>query len=335
MIDSQLQAVARHVRHGLGERRQAIGKAIGIGAGIAAISSSAQADEDPSPTPGTGGQFGIEPTATSPSSILPTPTQGQFASQPTSTASSEPPPEEPTETPMPETSEPTAAPTATQASFQAEEPIDGTGQAVPCPHPFSPFGWFCLPWPGGPWYPVFPSDEVANLTGVHWYGVNLDGETGALTGTAFARGGQELSRCEVTMDGEMHVLSLSDAQNQLDASLSVEFPREGVARIVGQLNGEPIDISIEAGEPLDNQATALPLDRGQELLLLQWSPAFEEVSSLVEIASPEGSGPLEGPGKCAVLGFFTGIGCIGAIAAVPLLGVLQCYENIQQGSSQC
>lgn len=327
MTDISIHELVHRLRLGLGDRRHTLAKAIGIGAGAAGIATTVKAQDEfaANPTPGpeptsTPGQLVIEPSptmgqlTTEPSPTTePTPTMGSFTSQPTLEPTSEPVPEEPTATAVPDDG-------------------DMTGQED-CPPMAAEIKWFCWPSPLDVWYPIFPPDDVADETGVAWYGVRLDRENGVLAGTAYTRGGQELSRCELGSDGEVYQLSLSDAQAELNGSFTVEFAPDRTARIGGDLHGQPIDFSLSVDQPERDALPVPALEQGHTLLLRQWSPAFYELADLLEIAAPEG-GPLEGPGACAVLGFLAGANCL-VWLGVPPVGYEVCYDRIERASEVC
>jgi hypothetical protein len=303
MVSRALRELSTHVQSTSNIAKSRLLAVASAGIGLASLSTRVSAQADPTPTPQTG-QIVAPPTATSPRSTIPspTPTSGSFAQPPTAT----PTPEQERETDEPSptpASQPTETPT--QPSLVEPDPEGDDEQTIPCPYPYSPFNWFCLPGAGGRWFPVIPPREFTELTGVSAYVIRgtpfADIEEGrSWTFEAIARNADGVAvgnwRHEVAAD--VHVGRFWSAE--IDLTVQVALPDQPDTQLVlnGMLNGDPFEVvphTIRSTREAGTEPRSLP---GAALLHL-FQPLIDELDGLLDLAPADG-GVLE-------------IGCLNAI----------------------
>jgi hypothetical protein len=330
MTDRQFLDLSRRcviAARGSGRRMLA---AAGLGAGLVSTVSRARAQADPSPTPGIG-QIAPQPSPTPPSSVPPTPTMGTIIQPPTPTATAEPERVDPTQPPPSPPS-----PTPTQPSIVQAEPEGDAEQTVPCPTPFSPFDWFCWPGSGGRWVPVIPQGDFAQQIGIAAYGIRMR-DVGdpdwQLEAIAWDAQGTERGRTSWEIEMDVFVGRFASGARTLEIRFLPEVAADGAFSFSGETNGQPFATAARSEGEFVGAATTVRLATEEEEVLRSWIPLFAELDGLLSLTTPDG-GELEGPGKCAVMGFFAGIGCLGA-ATAGIAGYFICADNLGNAIEAC
>jgi hypothetical protein len=303
MVSRALQELSTHVQSTSNIAKSRLLAVVSAGIGLASLSTRARAQADPTSTPQIG-QIVAPPTATSPSSTVPspTPTSGSFAPPPTATST----PEQERETDEPSPTPPSwPTETPTQPALVEPDPDGDDEQAVPCPHPYSPFNWFCWPGSGGRWFPVVPTREFTELTGVSVYLIRSmdlanieEDQVWALEAVARNAEGIAVGEWRHEVAADIHVGRFWSAE--VDLTVRVALPGQPDAQLVldGTLNGEPFEVvphTIRSTEEAGTESRSIPA----AALLQLWQPLIDDLNGLLDLASTE-DGVLE-------------IGCLNAI----------------------
>lgn len=206
--------------------------------------------------------------------------------------------------------DPTPDPTPQLQAGETAEPIPQTHDD---PNDPNPLPWYCTPGPPGPWFPVVPSIDALAGTDVHWYGLHA-GDAGLLSATAFSVDGHEVSRCSISFVFEQISITYDtetdSAAPGIEVDLALETNAAGEARVVGTINGQPVDVGPDDGE-------SVPLDPAQQALLAQWAPLTHEIGGLLDVFAATDDGSAEsGTLKCAAAGYLAALNC-GAFIYTP------------------
>lgn len=311
--------------------------ALAIVGGTQAIPGVVRAQRDPTQTPA---PLQVQAVATSTpervSVTTPTPTPLSIAVPPTST----PTPrieERATDTPTvpPEPPPPSGDSPDMTGGEQAEPPGD-TGQQIECPTPFDPSNWFCWPTDSGPWYPFVPSPSVSERFGVQWYGLRVsdpESTEWAMESGAWDYDGNKIGSLAISVQNDGVRWSADVGEADLAGSYSISEDSGEPKRIFGELAGQQYEVVLTDGE-LPASSGNFSLDSGQQHVLEFWSPAIAEAKGLLELASVS-DGSIEGPGNCALGGFFAANFCIASFSYTLFTGNIVCDDIVEEFSSIC